>query len=436
VRRRRLRLLTAGVATRSQRIPFLIVGAGLAGAKAAEALRQEGAAGPIVLVGSEPDRPYNRPPLSKEFLRGESPRKDVFVYSAGWAKHHGVDLRLGTTAERLDVAGRTVALAGGEVLGFDRLLLATGSTPRPLPIPGAELEGVFMLRTLRDAERLRRAADRKGSALVVGGGFIGAEVAASLRLRGLETTLVVRDGLLWERLFGPELAGVFQRTLECNGVEVVNRDEAVRVEGDGRVERVVTKNGRTFGCDLVVAGVGVEPNTQLAAGTPLEVDDGIVTDEHLRTGHPGIYAAGDVARFYSPLYERRLRVEHWDVAQQHGALAGTNIAHEAAGGKARLESFDQPPYFFSDLFDLSMEYLGDNKGADDVVARGDPAGREFTGFYVKARRLVAALFVNRHDDVGPARALIQGRLRVDARVRGRLADVATDLGSLTAEAVG
>jgi 3-phenylpropionate/trans-cinnamate dioxygenase ferredoxin reductase subunit len=234
-------------------------------------------------------------------------------------------------------------------------------------------------------------------------------------------------------MFDAKLAGVFQRTLKAHGVEVVNRDEAIRIEGGRRAERVVTKRDRAFECDLVLAGVGVEPNSGLADGTPLEIDDGILADECLRTGQAGIYVAGDVARFYSPLYRRRLRVEHWDVAQQHGALAGKNMAREAAGEDGRLEAFDQPPYFFSDLFDLSMEYLGDNHDADDVVARGDPSGQQFTGFYLRAGRLVAALFVNRHDDVEPSRALIQRRLRVDDRVRRRLADPDADLAALVGE---
>ena len=411
-------------------IAFLIVGGGLAGAKAAEALRQEGAGGSIVMLSQDTDRPYHRPPLSKDFLRGETKRDDVFVHPADWAREHRVDVRLGAHAARLDVHRRVVTLRDGEELHFDRLLLATGAWPRPLPIPGGELPGVMMLRTLQDSARLRASAEGKKSAVIIGGGFIGAEVAASLRQMGLDVTLVAREAVLWEHLFGGRLAGVFQRTLAEHGVRIINGDEAARIEREGERKRVHTRAGHVLEGDFVVAGVGVAPQTQLAEGTALNVEHGIVVDQFLRTGQHGIYAAGDVARFYSPIYERHLRVEHWDVAQQHGEVAGRNLAREAAGKGGELQSFDQPPYFFSDLFDLSMEYLGHNQGWDDVVARGDPAGREFTGFYLKEGRLVAALFVNRNPDVEPSRPLIQRRLPVDDTTRRRLADPSTDLQAL------
>lgn len=417
-------------AQHSQKIPFLIIGGGLAGAKAAEVLRQEGVTGQIVLLSREQERPYHRPPLSKDFLRAETKREDVYVHPTDWAQQHDVEVRLGTSVQHVDVAARTVLLSDGTVLGFERLLLATGASPRPLPVPGADLDGVLLLRTLQDSERIRQAASGKRRAVIIGGGFIGAEVAASLRQMGLETALVGRESVLWEHLFGSRLAPVFQRTLAAHGVEIINGDQATRLEGRGRVERVLTKGGRTLECELVVTGVGVTPNTDLAEGTPLLVDNGIVTDEFLQTNRPGIYAAGDVARFYSPLYGRRLRVEHWDVAQQHGEIAGRNMARDAAGTGAQRVAFDQPPYFFSDLFDLAMEYLGNNEGADDIVTRGDPAGSALTGFYLKQGRLIAALFVNRNPDVEPTRTLLQRRLTVDERLRRELADPGVDLHAL------
>jgi 3-phenylpropionate/trans-cinnamate dioxygenase ferredoxin reductase subunit len=420
------------------RIPFLIVGGGLAGGRAAQALREEGAIGRIVLLGDEELRPYNRPGLSKDFLRSESNRDDLFVHPPEWAAQHEVELRTGAKAERLDVQGRTVTLAGGESLAFERLLLATGSAPRRLPIPGAALENVLLLRDVGDAEEIQRlAAGTTGAqrAVMVGGGFIGAEVAASLRQMGLETTVVARETVLWEHLFGAELSGVFQRKLTEKGVEVLNGETVARIEGHGRVERVVTVSGRTIECDFVVMGVGAAPRLTLAEGTPLAVDGGIVTDQHLRTSIPVIYAAGDIASFWSRLYGKHLRVEHWDVAEKHGFVAGRNMAREAAGAGAALESYDEPPYFFSDLFDLSMEYLGHNAGYDETVVRGDPAGNELTGFYLRGGRLVAALFVNRNGDVDPTRRLIQERLTVDDTVRSRLADPTADLAALAALAV-
>ena len=414
-------------------IPFLIVGGGQAGARAAEALREEGAAGALVVLSADRDRPYNRPPLSKDFLRGETKRDDVFIHPPDWAEAHDVDLRLGVTAKSLDVAAKTVTLADGGVLHFERLLLATGSEPRRLPVPGAELDGVFLLRTLEDSERIKRAAEGKRRAVMIGGGFIGTEVAASLKQKGLDTSVVAREHVLWEHLFGAELARAFHRKLEGKGVQIVNRDTVERIEGNGRAQRVVTKGGRTLDCDLVVMGVGAAPRLELAEGTPLKVDKGIVTDQFLQTSEPGIYAAGDIARFYSPLYERHLRVEHWDVADKHGHLAGTNMAREAAGHPERREAFDEPPYFFSDLFDLAMEYLGHNEGWDDTVVRGDSKADKLTGFYLREGRVVAALFINRNEDVEPTKRLIRERLRVDDRVRRQLTDPTSDLASLAGQ---
>jgi 3-phenylpropionate/trans-cinnamate dioxygenase ferredoxin reductase subunit len=411
-------------------IPFVIVGGGLASAKAAETIRQEGASGAVVLLSRDVDRPYHRPPLSKDFLRGETKRDDVFVHSEDWAREQHVDIQLGVTVERLDVTNHALTLNDGSTVGFERLLLATGAWPRSLPVPGAGLEGVLQLRTLRDSAAIQQAAQGKRRAVMIGGGFIGAEIAASLRQMGLETAVIARERVLWEHLFGAQLSGVFQRTLADHGVQILNGDEAARIEGAGRVERVVTKAGHTLDGDLVVFGVGASPETKLAEGTSLKVENGIVTDQYLQTNAPGIYAAGDVARFYSPLYEQLLRVEHWDVAQQQGEIAGRNLAREAAGNPGARQAVDQPPYFFSDLFDLSMEYLGYNQGWDEIITRGDPAGNEFTGFYLKARRLVAALFIRRNADVEPSRALIQRRLQVDDQIRHALSDPSTDLASM------
>lgn len=326
------------------KIAYLIIGGGLAGAKAAEALRQEGAKGRIVLLSADADRPYHRPPLSKDFLRGETPREDVFVHPADWAVEHDVDVRLECAVEHLSVADQTATLAGGETLSFNALLLATGASPRALEIPGADLPDVRYLRSLRDSEAIRRAAEGKQRAVLIGGGFIATELAASLRQLGLETALVTRQAVLWEHLFGAAAAQVFQRTLAGHGVELINGDEAARIEGNRRAERVITSAGRTLDADLVVAGVGVTPETKLARHTSVKVESGIVVDQFLQTNQPGIYAAGDVARVFSPLYETYMRVEHWDVAQQQGALAGKNMAREAAGQYQRREAFDQPPY--------------------------------------------------------------------------------------------
>lgn len=417
-------------AATSRPAEFVVVGGGLAGAKAAEAFRAERSTGTIALVGREADRPYHRPPLSKDYLRGETKREDVFVHPAEWSREHNVDLRLGAAARRLDVANRTLILDDGSPLGFERLLLATGSTPRSLDVPGGDLENVRYLRTLEESDEIRETARGKRRVVLIGGGFIGAEVAASLRQLGLESTIVTRDSVLWERPFGARLGSVFQKKLEAQGVTVLNRFDAAALEGSGRVERVRTKQGRVLPCDMVVVGVGVSPDLEIAKDTPLAVGGGILVDQYLETNQPGVYAAGDIAEFYSPLYERRLRVEHWDVAQQHGEIAGRNAARDAAGRRGDRQAFDQPPYFFSDLFDLSMEYLGYNGNYDDLVVRGDPATFDCTGFYLRGGRLVAAVFVNRNGDVEPSRALIGARLAVGDEVRRKLADPSVGLQSL------
>jgi 3-phenylpropionate/trans-cinnamate dioxygenase ferredoxin reductase subunit len=413
-------------------IDFLIVGAGVAGARAAQALREEGAKGRIVMLGAEAERPYNRPPLSKDFLRGETPKHDIYVHPFDWAERHDVELRTSTRAVRLDTGARAVTLEDGETLRFKRLLLATGSAPRTPDLPGADMENVLLLRTVGDSERIQRAAAEARHVVLVGGGFIGAEVAASLRQKGLDTTVVTRDAVLWERVFGPQLAPTFQRKLERGGVRVLNGHTVVRLEGGNRVERVITDRGETIECDLVVAGIGVQPRVEWLEGSSVDVDSdgGVIVDRFLRTSTRGIYAAGDIARFYSPLYRKPLRVEHWDVADKHGTLAGRNMAREATRRARQREAFDEPPYFFSDLFDLAMEYLGDNERFQSMVVRGDAEGDAFTAFYVRRRRLVAALFVNRNEDVEPARALIRRKLLVDARMRQLLADPRTDLTSL------
>ena len=423
------------MATRSRRkgpIDFLIVGAGLAGARAAQALREEGAKGRIVMLGSEVERPYNRPPLSKDFLRGETPKHEIHVHPVDWAEQHDVELRTGTRAERLDTHERTVTLADGEMLRFKRLLLATGSAPRMLPVEGADFENVLYLRTVGDSERIQRAVEGGGRVVMVGGGFIGAEVAASLRQKGLETTVVAREGVLWEQVFGPEIGTAFQRKLERGGVRVINNDMVVRIEGAGRAERVVTQRGETIRCDVVIVGIGATPRLELTEGTSIDVEEGgVVVDRFLRTSARGIYAAGDIARFYSPLYRKQLRVEHWDVADKQGALAGRNMAREATRRAKEREAFEEPPYFFSDLFDLAMEYLGDNRQFQSTVVRGDLEGSAFTGFYLRHRRLVAAVFVNRNEDVEPVKGLITQRLLVDTAMRRRLADPGVDLRSLS-----
>jgi 3-phenylpropionate/trans-cinnamate dioxygenase ferredoxin reductase subunit len=396
----------------SARSSHVIVGASLAGAKAAETLRTEGYDGRLVLIGAEPDRPYERPPLSKDYLRGESERAKVFVHDAAFYAEHEIELRTDTTVSAIDPQGRAVVL-GGERLGFDRLLLAVGAEPRRLAIPGAGLDGVHYLRDLADADALRARLERGGRAAVIGAGWIGAEVAASARQKGLEVTLIEQASVPLERVLGPELGRIYADIHREHGVRVLTGAGVERLEGAGSVEGVRLADGRLIECDLVLAGIGVLPRTELAAAAGLALDNGILVDAHLETSVPGIFAAGDVANAWHPLFERNVRVEHWANALNQGPTAARNML-------GRGEPYERIPYFFSDQYEVGMEYSGLAEPGDRVVFRGDPAGREFVAFWLDAAgRVSAGMNVNVWGVTDAIQGLIRARTSVDA---ARLAD--------------
>jgi 3-phenylpropionate/trans-cinnamate dioxygenase ferredoxin reductase component len=390
---------------------FVIVGAGMAGGKAAETLREEGFDGRIVLVGAEPHRPYERPPLSKDYLRGEGGMAWL-QEDAGWYAQNEVELRTDTVVQSLDVAGSAVALSGGERLAYDRLLLATGAEPRRLPLPGADLEGVHLLRTVEDSDAIRAAFDAGGRLVVIGGGWIGCEVAASARQKGMDVTIVEPLELPLLRVLGPELGGFYRDVHAGQGVELLLGTGVEAIEGSGRAERVRTSDGRTIDCAAVVVGIGVAPRTTLADGV-LRVDNGILVDERLQTSADGVFAAGDVANVDHPLFGRRVRVEHWANALEQGPAA----ARAMLGRDVR---YDKVPYFFSDQYDVGMEYAGlHDPGSDELVLRGDMAGREFIAFWLRGDRLVAGMNVNVWDVSDPIQELVRSGAPVD---RARLAD--------------
>jgi 3-phenylpropionate/trans-cinnamate dioxygenase ferredoxin reductase component len=391
---------------------FLIVGASLAGAKAAETLRAEGFDGRILLVGAEHDRPYERPPLSKEYLRGEAGREKVYVHDEGFYAEQDIELRLGRTAVSLNASADEVALDDGERLRYDRLLLATGAEPRRLPLPGAELDGVVYLRTVEDSDALRERLDRGGHVVVVGAGWIGAEVAASARQRGLDVTVLDPLSVPLERVLGTEMGAVYRDVHADQGVKLLMGTGVEGFEGGDAVQRVRTSDGRTLDCDFVVVGVGVQPRSQLAAQAGLAVGDGILVDEHLQTSAPGVFAAGGVAGAEHPFYGERVRVEHWANALHQGPAAARNML-------GRGEAFDSLPYFFSDQYDVGMEYTGFARHWDRVVIRGDLAAREFIAFWMVEDRVVAGMNVNVWDVVDPIQRLIRERVAVDDK---RLAD--------------
>jgi 3-phenylpropionate/trans-cinnamate dioxygenase ferredoxin reductase subunit len=390
---------------------FVIVGASLAGAKAAQALREAGFDGRIVLIGAEPDRPYERPPLSKGYLRGEAEREKVYVHGASFYADNQIELRTGQRAIGLDASRRELGLDTGERLGFDRLLLATGMEPRRLDIPGAGLGGVHYLRTLADSDALRERLNAGGKLAVVGAGWIGSEVAASARQRGLAVTMIAPDSVPLERVLGVEVGSIYRDLHADHGVELRLGARVASFEGDGTVERIRTRDGHAIECDAVVVGVGAEPSTQLAMSAGLAVENGILVDARLQTSAEGIFAAGDVANQAHPLLGR-LRVEHWANALHQGPAAARSMLGSP-------ERYERLPYFFSDQYDVGMEYSGHATSWDRVVFRGDPASRKFVTFWLQDGRVRAGMNVNVWDVAETIAALVRSGVAIDPR---RLSD--------------
>jgi 3-phenylpropionate/trans-cinnamate dioxygenase ferredoxin reductase subunit len=385
---------------------IVIVGGGMAGAKAAETLRDEGYEGALTILGAEDERPYERPPLSKDLLRGESEREAAHVHPSGFYEERDIDLRTGVAATAIDVAGHAVTLEDGERLSYDRLLLATGAEPRRIGIPGADLDGVLVLRTIGDSERLAAAIRGDGRLVVIGAGWIGSEAAASARTMGSEVTVVERLGVPLETVLGAELGGMYGDVHREHGVELLTGAGVEAFEGDGRVERVRLAGGRTIDCGAVLVGIGVVPRTGLAEEAGLDVENGVLVDATLRTSAPDIWAAGDVAAHMHPRYDRRVRVEHWANALNQGPAAARNML-------GADEPFDRLPYFFSDQYDVGMEYSGLAARDDQVVVRGDLATREVIAFWTAGGRVTAAMNVNVWDVTDDLQELIRSGREVD-----------------------
>ncbi len=399
----------------------VIAGAGLAGAKAAEALRKDGFDGRILLFGSEAHRPYLRPPLSKEYLRGEDELDKVFVHPEAWYGEQRVELEPSTTVAAIEPGARAVVLDDGRRVGFDRLLIATGSEPRRLDVPGDELDGVHLLRTLDDADALRTAAADASRAVVIGGGWIGAEVAASIRQLGREVTLVMDTTVPLEHVLGPEVGAIYRDAHLSHGVRLVADQRVVAFHGrGGTVEAVETTDGTRIDADLVVVGVGAAPRTALAEAAGIAVGNGILVNDRLETSVPGIFAAGDVASAEHPLFGSRLHLEHWDNARRQGRIAARNmLGHD--------EAYARIPYLYSDQFDLSMEYAGYAPAFDRVVFRGSPAAGKFIAFWLREGRVVAGMNVNTWKVNESISALVASGRRVEGAA---LADTGVSLESL------
>jgi 3-phenylpropionate/trans-cinnamate dioxygenase ferredoxin reductase subunit len=386
---------------------FVIVGASLAGAKAAEALRDEGFDGRVVLVGEESERPYERPPLSKEYLRGEAGREKVYVHEDAFYEDREIELRLSARATKIDVDSGKVVLGNGESIAYDRLMLATGAAPRKLALPGEDLEGVYYLRSVHDSDVIRNRFKEGVRVVIVGAGWIGSEVAASARQKGAEVTMLERSSVPLERVLGAEVGAIYRDIHLEKGVDIRPGTRVAAFEGNNSVQRVRTEEGDSIECDFVVVGVGVSPRTELAEAAGLELDNGVAANEFLETSVPGIFAGGDVANAWHPFYEQRIRVEHWDNAINQGTAAGKNML----GAQA---AYDHIPYFFSDQYDVGMEYSGFAANWDRVAFRGDPDGREFIAFWLESERVIAAMNVNVWDVSDPLRAIISSRRPVDA----------------------
>jgi 3-phenylpropionate/trans-cinnamate dioxygenase ferredoxin reductase component len=405
-------------------VDFLLVGGGMASGHCAAELRRRGAEGSILLVGREPEPPYERPPLSKDYLRGEAEREDAHVNDASWYGENGVELRTGASVMSLDAAARTAKLQGGEEVAFGQALLATGAMVNILRVDGAENEGIHYLRAFGNSDAIRADAEAAEHVVLIGGSYIGTEVAASLTAKGVDCTIVMMEDVALSRTFGEDAGRWFQQRLEEHGVTVHGGEELQAFEGDGRVKAVLTKSGRAIECDAVVVGAGVRADAMLAERAGLEVDNGIVCDSKLRTSAEGIYAAGDCCSYESVVHGRRLRVEHWDVAMQQGMHAARNMLGED-------RDYDVVPYFFSDLADwASLEYVGPAYEWDEEVWRGNRDSGEFSVWYLKDGRVAGALSVGRSEDLAEARRLLAEAVDV-SDARRLIADPDVELASIS-----
>jgi 3-phenylpropionate/trans-cinnamate dioxygenase ferredoxin reductase subunit len=397
----------------------VIAGASLAGANAAATLRSEGFGGSIVMLGAETRPPYERPPLSKEYLQGRQPFEKALVKPPEFYDEQKIDLRLGEAAVSLDPAARVVLTAAGEHR-YDALLIATGARNRRLDVSGADLTGILDLRTVEDSDAIKAAASGGGRAVVVGLGFIGAEVAASLRGLGIDVTAIEPFPAPLYRVLGPEVSAVLAEIHRDNGVTLILEDSVASFEGDRRVERVVTKAGRRVECDFAVVGVGVEPETSWLDGSGVAMDNGVVVDELCRTNLEGVFAAGDLTNHYHPVFERHIRVEHWQNAIKQGEAAARNML-------GRNEPYKEIHWFWSDQYDAAIQYAGYHTSWDALVVRGGLSERKFAAFYLEGGRMLAAVSVNWPRDVRRAAPLIASKAQVDPEA---LRDPGVDLRKL------
>jgi NADPH-dependent 2,4-dienoyl-CoA reductase/sulfur reductase-like enzyme len=377
---------------------FIVLGGGMVAGYAAKELASRGlGSGELLIISADDAWPYERPPLSKGFLAGKENETGILINKPEWYREHGIEVKLQTLIEAPDLAKKQLRAVSGETFAFETLLIATGARARKLDCPGKDLRGVFYLRSLDDSRKIRSSAETTKKAVVLGGGFIGMEVAAVLAQKSIETTLVLQETRVWSRVFTAAMSEFFERYYTSRGVRLLKSETVVRLEGKDRVASVALSSGGKISCDSVVAGIGATPASELFTNSGLSVDNGVVVNEYLETDHPGVFAAGDVANYVDVLFDQHRRVEHWDNAVSQGQ-------YWAAFVRGDRKPFSHVPYFFSDVFDLSYEMWGDAGGATETVARGDLNSSSFSVWWLKQGRLVCAFAMNRPDEERQAAA--------------------------------
>jgi 3-phenylpropionate/trans-cinnamate dioxygenase ferredoxin reductase subunit len=402
---------------------YVILGGGMVAGYAAKQLVELGLKpGELTIISADNFIPYERPPLSKSYLAGKDDENAIEISHADFYKSHGIEIKLRCEATGIDPKRKVLGLKSHGDFGFEKLIIATGAHPRKLNVPGANLRNIFYLRSLDDSRAIRAQIGKGKRAVVIGSGFIGMEVASVLSRAGTEVTMILKEDRIWKRFFSPEMSQFFETYYRERGVDFVKLGSVSELRGDGVVSEAVIGDGKKIACELVVAGIGVQPETEMLASSGFEISDGIVVNEHLRTTQPDIYAAGDVANYLDVIFGKRRRVEHWDNAVSQGQYCARAILGEP-------EPFRHIPYFFSDVFDLSYEYWGDSSGADQVVHRGDFSKRSLSAWWLREGTLVAAFTLNRPDEereIVPK--WIESRHKVSAK---SLEDASQPISSLT-----
>jgi NADPH-dependent 2,4-dienoyl-CoA reductase/sulfur reductase-like enzyme len=371
---------------------YVIVGGGMVAGYAAKELASGGLNhGELMIISADQALPYERPPLSKGFLSGKDTESGILINPANWYRDYGIEVRLQSSVIDVDVKNKRLHTSGGDEVGFQNLLLATGARARKLDCPGAELANIFYLRSLQDSENIRLKAAMATQAVVIGGGFIGMEVASVLAQKNIHTTMIIREDRVWSRVFTPEMSAFFERYYATRGVQILKQASIAALEGKDTVSSVILASGGKIPCDMVVAGVGAAPVTQPFGESGIAIDDGIRVNEYLESNQPAVYAAGDVANYPDMIFDKRRRVEHWDNAVSQGP-------HWARAVLGDRQPFVHVPYFFSDVFDLSYELWGDSDGSTGIIVRGDINTASFSVWWLKADRLISAFVINRPDD--------------------------------------